>query len=141
MIITDLLARFFLAVDARDWTTINRFLAAELDVDYSSLTAEPAAHTTATDLIDKWKSLLPGFDATQHFLGAIATDDPDDVWCSVRGYHHLDDATWMVAGFYQFRIDIAQNNITAITLNVAYQTGPPDLPERATANVASSHPQ
>ncbi|MGC5225299.1 nuclear transport factor 2 family protein [Micromonospora sp. DT81.3] len=140
MKITDLLARFFLAVDARDWTTINQFLAPELDVDYSSLSGEPAARSTAADLINQWKSLLPGFDATQHFLGPIATDDPDDVRCSVRGYHHLGEDTWMVAGSYQFRIDTTHDTITAITLLVAYQTGPPDLPEWATAKVASTNP-
>lgn len=136
MNITDLLARFFLAVDARDWTTIDRFLAPELDVDYSSLSGEPAGRTTATALMDQWRSLLPGFDATQHFLGAITTDDPDDVRCSVRGYHHLGEETWMVAGSYHFRIDTIRDTIAAITLVVAYQTGPLDLPERATEKAA-----
>ena len=47
--------------------------------------------------------MLPGFDATQHFIGPLIETADDRYECNVRGYHHLDDETWMVAGWYVAR--------------------------------------
>jgi hypothetical protein len=140
----EVLTRLLHAIDALDWTTIRDAFADEVRVDYTSLWGGEPETLTADDLIARWKGLLPGFDATQHLTGPILLTPEDDaavrVDTHVRGYHYMRDPSgnelWAVHGHYVARIEAGR--ITALTLQVFYQEGNPDLPAVATGYAASS---
>lgn len=142
MTVADLVIRFFHAVDRRDWSTLRVSLTDEVDTDYTELFGGQPQRLAATDLIDQWRALLPGFDATQHFLGPLVmtpdrTTDADTasgvVECSVRGYHRLGEQVWMVAGWYSLTVRATAERwqIAGITLHVSYEDGDRGLTEMA----------
>jgi hypothetical protein len=63
-----------------------------------------------------------------HFVGPLLQEN-DTVECNVRGYHHLEGRTWMVAGWYA--LELAERDgrplIAGITLDVSYEDGDRDL--------------
>jgi hypothetical protein len=69
---TDLIAGWFLEIDRRHWVAVRAALTDEVDTDYSSLFGGTPERIPADDLVARWQSLLPGFDATQHLIGPIA---------------------------------------------------------------------
>lgn len=92
------------------------------------------------DLIERWRALLPGFDATQHLTGPVVVTARDEhkaaCGTTVRAYHHLVDGgqeqTWTVAGKYHFEVvqDSPDRVIAAITLAEPYEEGDRVLLER-----------
>ncbi len=124
---------FFLHIDRRDWAAVRAALTDEVVTDYSSLFGGAAETLAADDLVARWRALLPGFDATQHLLGPLAAvpGETSVLECSVRGYHRLGEATWMVAGRY--RLTMRDDRIAGIVLETAYQEGDLSLPEQAAA--------
>lgn len=123
---------FFRAVDARDWDAVTATLADRVSLDYTSLFGGDPETLPAGEVTVRWRGLLPGFDATMHFLGPLV-EDSDTVQCNVRGYHHLDGETWMVAGWYTLDVTDAggQVRIRGITLETAYEDGSRELVDRA----------
>ena len=69
---TDAVVRFFHAVDRRDWAAVRAGLGDEVATDYSSLVGSDPEQLSGDDLVAQWQGMLPGFDATQHFLGAAS---------------------------------------------------------------------
>jgi hypothetical protein len=139
--IADLVTRILQAVDARDWESARGCFADTVSVDYSSLFGGAPEKLAADVLIERWRGLLPGFDATQHITGPVLVSAlaPNNAAArtAVRGYHYVKGAPggeiWVVAGHYQMRfakIDGAWR-ITALTLEAAYQEGNLDLPNLA----------
>ena len=127
------LGLFFRAVDTRDWPAVESLLADRVDTDYSSVFGGDPEQLTRGDLVDRWRRLLPGFDATQHFVAPLIATGPD-VWeGNVRGYHHLDGQTWMVAGWYRLAVLEISGTlaIASIRLTEAYEEGDRDLVARA----------
>jgi hypothetical protein len=129
---------FFHNVDRRNWPAIRAGLADELDTDYTSLFGGEPERLSAETLIERWQALLPGFDATQHFLGplAVVAGNGGDtvVECSVRGYHRLDGRVWMVAGSYT--LTVRNGRIAGIVLHTSYEEGDRALTEEAAKRVA-----
>ncbi|MEM9809511.1 MAG: nuclear transport factor 2 family protein [Cyanobacteria bacterium P01_D01_bin.56] len=128
------------AIDSLDWQGVRHTFADVIDVDYTSLTGgEP--ETIPTDLLmERWRSLLPGFEATQHLLGPFGVDTSNElakVGAHVRGFHYIANATggsvWIVAGHYNFGLVQQADDwaIAAIQLVVFYQEGNLDLPALA----------
>ncbi|MEV4281658.1 nuclear transport factor 2 family protein [Actinoplanes xinjiangensis] len=110
---------FFRAVDVRDWDTVRALLADEVTLDYVSLFGGEAEIVAADEVVQRWRALLPGFDATQHLLGLLAESGPV-VRGNVRGYHLLDGEEWMVAGWYDLTLTAAGTpRIAGIALTVA----------------------
>jgi hypothetical protein len=60
------------------------------------------------------------------------------VHANVRGYHHLDGSTWLVAGRYLLSLHRADGTwrVAGIVLHTTYQEGDRSLPELATARAA-----
>ncbi|WP_084469580.1 nuclear transport factor 2 family protein [Jiangella gansuensis] len=133
------------AVDTLDWDGVLAVLAREVRLDYTSLWGGEVESVAATEVVSRWRGLLPGFDATQHLTGPVLTSPAPDgdggVRCvtTVRGYHHLADGdlrgTWMVAGRYDIRV--TDDRITAITLHATYEDGDRALTELASARCAA----
>ena len=99
------------ALDLRDWQKVRDAFADHVDVDYSSLSGEPAANVAGDQLVGGWRSFVGAFDATQHMTGPCTATERDHevlVHTHVRGYHRIADAaggaTWLVAGHYVFEL-------------------------------------
>ena len=138
----DLITRMLHAIDDLDWDIVRGAFDDPVHVDYSSLSGQPLATVPLDALLDSWRGLLPGFDATQHITGPIVVDEtaPDEVIArtAVRGYHMLADDEWMVAGRYTMTLRRESSwRIAAITLTVSRQTGVLTLPETARARAAA----
>jgi hypothetical protein len=100
---------------------------------------------SADALLDRWRALLPGFDATQHLIGPVIVTEHRaslaTVEAQARGYHYLagaeGGALWIVAGRYRFAMEQCDAGwtIRGITLQLAYQEGNLELPAIAQARV------
>ena len=141
-------ARFFHAVDDRDWTAVRDGLTDEVAVDYTSLFGGAPERLAAGALVERWQGLLPGFDGTQHLLGPLVITPADEgatgstdatVAANVRAYHHLNGSTWLVAGRYSLTLRRAGQTwrLAGIVLRTTYEEGDRSLTERATARAAS----
>jgi hypothetical protein len=130
------------AIDALDWDRAADLLAEEVAVDYTSLWGgEPQSLGTA-ELLDSWRQLLPGFEATQHLTGPVLVDEDGDAAVgvtTVRGYHHAGErGTWMCAGRYDLALERAGGDwrVSGITLVTYYEDGDRALTDQARARVA-----
>ena len=70
------------AVDDLDWETVRSSFTTEVEIDYTSLWGGEPETLTADQLIDRWRQLLPGFDATQHLIGPVAVTEADELTAS-----------------------------------------------------------
>lgn len=133
MTLRETVGRFFRAVDTRDWDMIGSILADQVDVDYTSVFGGQPERLTGVELAERWRRMLPGFDATQHLVGPLLESGGGVVECNVRGYHHLDGQTWMVAGWYTLTlIEVdGRTRVAGIDLAASYETGSRDLVDRA----------
>jgi hypothetical protein len=110
-------------------------------MDDTSLWGGEPERTAVDDLIAGWRAMAPGFDATQHLLGPIATVTETDRAVSgtanVRAYHHLAGETWLVAGRYDVTLARSRQRtvVAAITLRVLYEEGSRRLVDLARARV------
>lgn len=94
-------------VDLQDWDRLERCFADRLTVDYTSLWGGEPQEMGRGELLEQWKGLLPGFDATQHELGPISVyveGDEARADAPVSGTHLLDGSAWMVEGRYHCRL-------------------------------------
>jgi hypothetical protein len=77
--VTDLLARFTLALDDHDWDGVTRCLAGTVRRDYRSLTGAEPDDIAGPDLVAEWRGALRGLDSHQHLLGPPVVDIDGDV--------------------------------------------------------------
>jgi hypothetical protein len=141
MTAADAVVRFFHAVDDRDWPAVRAGLTDEVSTDYTSLFGGEPERLAADALVTRWQGLLPGFDGTQHLLGPLVittTGDDAAVDANVRGYHHLDGSTWLVAGRYDLtlRREDGTWRVAGIVLHTTYQDGDRSLPGQASDRAA-----
>ena len=133
------------AIDLRDWQGVRDAFADHVDIDYSSLFGAPAATVSSDEHVGGWRAFGNAFDVTQHFIGPVIETAENRHECNVRGYHYLDDETWMVAGWYVLTTTTEPGEsimLDGITLIVSYETGSRSLIERAQERVAApTHPQ
>jgi hypothetical protein len=137
------IGRFFRAIDERNWTMVSDLLAPQVDLDYTSLFGGDTERRGRDDVVARWSAMLPGFDATQHLIGPLLETAAGRYECNVRAYHHLDDDTWMVAGWYRLTTTAGPEGslmLAGITLAMSYETGPRSLIEQARQRTAGSAP-
>lgn len=139
--ITATVTRMLFAIDALDWPAVRAELADEVETDYSSLFGGAPEQLKADTLVQRWQSLLPGFDATQHLTGPIVVTSAKDrtavAETHVRGYHYIETespSVWMVAGHYVMRLEQtpAGWRIASIRLDTYRQEGNRNFPTIAT---------
>lgn len=127
-------------VDLQDWERLPRCFTARVLVDYTSLWGGEPQEVTVDELLDQWRALLPGFDATRHELGPISVrvnGDVAEAEAAVSGTHLLGSEAWIVEGRY--RCGLARENgdwrIRALTYANERESGERALTERAKARV------
>ncbi len=141
--ITNTVQRFFAAVDGRDWGTARALMTDPFHLDYASFGGGPAADLDPGQVLEGWKGLLPGFDATQHHLGPLAIEVDGDtarVAATVIATHFIAGAeggeTWTVHGHY--RLALRREEGWKLTDNVFlfdFVTGNGGLPSIAQTRV------
>lgn len=135
------IGRFFRAVDCRDWDAVVGLLADKVSVDYTSVFGGEPETVSGPELVTRWKGLLPGFDATQHFLAQLLPGGDGQLECNVRGHHYLDGEEWMVAGWYQLTVTGGRDDqpvrLSGITITRSHETGSRDLLTRAQERAAA----
>ena len=141
------LTRLLHAVDDLDWDEVRACFTDELRIDYTELFVGEPETLPADELIERWKGVMPGFDATQHMTGPCLLQERDGglvVQTHVRGYHTIGSGdgavTWAVHGHYVVPLERAADGwrIGGITLRVFYQEGDTDLPAKAAERAAES---
>ncbi len=118
--------------DRGDFTGLEKLFAPEVMVDYSSLTGQPAELMSPQVLMTQWAGVLPGFDRTRHALSRIQVrinGAEAAGTAQVVAGHWIGDAYWEVNGSYDYRFAKGGEGwrITAITLNLASETGSRDV--------------
>lgn len=144
--ITNSVQRFFATVDAGEWEATQALMTNPFHLDYSSYGAGPAADLDPADILSGWRTVLPGFDATQHQLSPLdITVDGDRavVRASVIATHWIADAeggeTWTVHGDYALTLVQDQGwKLAGNVFTYKFQTGNGALPALAQQRVAGA---
>jgi hypothetical protein len=133
--------RLLFAVDKLDWPGVRAEFADEVETDYTSLFGGTPERMKADTLVQRWRSLLPGFDATQHLTGPVIVTSRKErtavAETHVRGYHYIESespSVWMAAGHYVMRMEhtAAGWKIASIRLDTYRQEGNRNFPAIAT---------
>ena len=132
--------QLFIATDQQNWQQVERIFAPTVLLDYSSMSGNPAASLSPTEITTAWKGILPGFKATHHQLGNLLESVDGNratVFCYGTATHYLPNNAgnvWTVVGSYNFELEQLNDRswrITAMTFNFKYQDGNTALPEQA----------
>jgi hypothetical protein len=132
--------QLFISVDNRDWETVKVTLNDTVFLDYTSMAGGQPANLTSGQIIDSWKGLLPGFNATHHQLGNYLIETDHDfarVFCYVTATHYLENESgkniWTVVGSYDLVLKVVNKSwrITNMKFNLKYIDGNNDLPKMA----------
>jgi hypothetical protein len=75
---TDVVTTMLHAVDDLDCDPVRSSFTDEVGIDYTSLWGGDAQTLAADELVRWWKTLAPGYDATQHLVGSIVVTTDGD---------------------------------------------------------------
>jgi len=129
------------SVDVREFDVLRRLFAPQVLLDYRSLWGGEAQTQTPETIIQSWRRVLPGFDATWHELGDIAvsfTGERAQATCSVDARHWLGQQIWRLKGRYELSLEGGKRwRISALTLELSDEQGNRKLVEQATARAMS----
>ena len=107
----DTVTRMVTSVDLRDWSAVRACLSENIALDYSLLNGSPGTQMRADEVVELWRKLLSGFQATQHSLtNFLVTLNGDEatVECYFRAVHFLPndqgDSTWTLGGQYRYTL-------------------------------------
>ncbi len=96
-----------LAVDRAAYDLAEAAFAPEVEIDYTSLWGGEPAVMTPSALMDAWRGIVPGFDATWHELGPVTvnvTGDTATAHAFVDGRHWIGDRLWRPVGNYHWDV-------------------------------------
>lgn len=117
-----------LAVDLARYDLAEAAFAPEIVIDYTSLWGGVAQRQTPAQLMDAWRGLVPGFDATRHELtqldakvdgmSAVAT-------AHVDGRHWIDGRLWRPIGTYRWTLERQGGGwkVTTMTFTMTEEIG------------------
>ena len=136
--ISDTISVLLHALDRSDWSGVRSALADQVSTDYTSLFGGSPRTQPAAELIERWRGLLPGFDATQHLTGPIVADvsgDTAHAHCAVTAVHRIGPDHWTVRGHYDIELVRTDGTwaIGAITFHSVLVLGDEALPQKAQA--------
>ena len=140
------ISQLFIATDERDWEKLTSIFADKVELDYSSMSTNPVAKLSPKQIIESWKTILPGFRSTHHQIGNFQIEVQDKVakvFCYGTATHYLEDpagSVWTVVGTYDFKLSPDQEGnwkVTAMRFNYKYMDGNIGLPKKAMDRVKS----
>ena len=104
----DVVVEMFFATDRRAWDEVRLSFTDTVWLDYTSLNGGEPVTISAGDMVDGWKGVLPGFDATHHHVIPVSTNPSDEgvrVMLNGTATHHLasahGDSLWTIGGYYE----------------------------------------
>jgi hypothetical protein len=142
--ITEVTNKFFIAIDNNNWQDLGRILNDTVLWDYTSIFGGDPTNWTAIQIIDSWKSILPGYNKTHHQLGNFIVESDSinaDVFIYVTATHYLENETQnnilTVVGSYEVDLKNINNSwrIIGLKFNLKYIDGNTDLPKMAQERV------
>jgi fermentation-respiration switch protein FrsA (DUF1100 family) len=134
--ISDAITELLHAIDRCDWQAVHGILAEQVRTDYTSLFGGSPRMQSASDLIDTWRALVPGFDGTQHLTGPIVANVSANrarARCAATAIHHIGRDYWTVSGHYQMELIRGDGRwaIASITYEHLLVVGDETLPGKA----------
>ncbi len=141
---TEVVTNLFITTDQKNWEEVEKNFSTTVLLDYSSMTNSAPTTLTPNQVIDAWKGILPGFEATHHQLGNFVSRIEGNkavVFCYGTASHFLSNKkgnVWTVIGSYDF--ELVKNaegawKITTMKFNFKYQDGNTELAAQAIENV------
>ncbi|RBP14121.1 SnoaL-like protein [Roseiarcus fermentans] len=117
-----------LAVDLGRYDLAQAAFAPEIVIDYTSLWGGEPQRTTPAALMEAWRGLVPGFDATRHELfdlEARIDGDTATATAGVDGRHWIGDALWRPIGTYHWTLARRDGRweVTAMTFALTREIG------------------
>jgi SnoaL-like domain len=104
----DVVVEMFFATDRRAWDTVRDSFTDTVRLDYTSLTGGEPVMIAADDMVEAWKGVLPGFDATHHHVTPVTTTPSAEearVILNGTATHRLASAhgesLWTIGGYYE----------------------------------------
>lgn len=141
--IQETITKVFVNSDNRNWEAVEAQFAPKVNLDYSSISGQPAAEVTPQQITSSWKTVLPGFTYTHHQIGNFITEingNKAHSFCYGTATHYLEHDNgnvWTVVGTYDFDLENINGHwkLTSMTFNYKYQDGNTKLIEQAIENV------
>ncbi|MEM9813268.1 MAG: nuclear transport factor 2 family protein [Pseudomonadota bacterium] len=130
-----------LAVDRAAYDLAEAAFAPEIVVDYTSLWGGEPATMSPAALMDAWRGIVPGFDATWHELGPVTVEIEGDratATAFVDGRHWIGKRLWRPVGDYHWdlvRID-GEWRVTRMEFAMTEEIGDRALAAEATERAA-----
>lgn len=126
-----------LAVDLALYELAEAAFAPEVVVDYTSLWGGEPQRMTPTALMEAWRGLVPGFDATRHELKEVdakVRGDEAIATAFVDARHWIGGALWRPIGTYSWRLSRIDGRwkVTAMTFAMTQEAG-----DRSLAQIAA----
>lgn len=133
----------FESTDAQNWQGVKRTFTQDVVLDYSSMTGQAATALSPDQIVERWKTMLPGFDRTQHTIKSFTIDvqgDTATAACRGKATHWIGTEEWVVEGTYNFQLVKTKMDwfISKMKFNFETQTGIRDLPYRAMERAAKT---
>ena len=134
--ISNLISRYFSAVDERDWDGAKVLMSNPFHLDYSSFGGGEPAYLDPEGILAAWSGFLPGFDHTHHQIGNLDMQiygDSARVSCYVTATHAIDERVWTVVGTYNIPLVRTGEGwqLSGIQFLYKYQAGALVLPADA----------
>jgi hypothetical protein len=144
--ICELVHRYALGIDTRDWAMYRAILDDVIAVDFSSYDGQPAVTMPADAWVERLRPQFAGLAATQHAMfNPIVDVTGDTATCvmSMRADHALehgdDDAWFTIGGYYRdgFVRRAGGWRVSSVTLVVLWRRGDPAIMASAAARGAA----
>jgi len=140
--ITTTVAAIPMAVDLGAYDLAQGLFAPEVTIDYTSLWGGDPVTMTPAALMDSWRGIVPGFDATWHELGPVTAQidgTTATATADVDGRHWIGEALWRPIGTYDWTL--AQSGegwqVTSMTFTLTEEIGDRTLAAEAMARAAN----
>ena len=139
----DLYVAYAAAIDGPDWERYRAVFADEISIDFSSFTHRPAQPMTPDEWVDGVRSLVEGFEATQHLLGnhviGFDGEDTGHYTAYIQAQHWMSRTSWYtIGGHYENRVARGSDGrwrLTAMTLHQTWDAGDRSLLRAAAERV------
>lgn len=125
-----------LAVDLARYDLAEAAFAPQIVIDYTSLWGGEPQSMTPAALMDAWRGIVPGFDATWHELGDVRAEVKGDratATAFVDGRHWLDGQLWRPVGQYRWELQKLGGvwKVTRMTFAMTQELGDRGVAQRA----------
>ena len=133
--------------DERNWSKVENSFAEQVVLDYTSMVGGEPSKMSPREITTAWKTILPGFDVTQHNLSAFkVTVDGNKATVTNEGHalHYITlnnkKEQWVVDGNYLFNLIKSGNRwqVTSMQFNKTSISGNLELPNIAQQRVKAN---